>query len=218
MENPIYIKTMEQTAANFSELNTELSNIAKKMKSIELYNPQTQLFSLVRIAEPNTVQLRNLAARTVVGDSTLFNSEVSNILGISVEETHDWIKIIVPAILPKRNQRDSQAFLAVPLRNALRDFLNKNPMERFYKCAICIVHQYDVALGTMRIRDYDNIETKRYLDVIEAFLLTNDGGLLCTVLQCTEVTCKDATEFYLMLPETLPKWLQNRPKNPTDFC
>lgn len=151
MENPIYIKTMEQTAANFSELNTELSNIAKKMKSIELYNPQTQLFSLVRIAEPNTVQLRNLAARTVVGDSTLFNSEVSNILGISVEETHDWIKIIVPAILPKRNQRDSQAFLAVPLRNALRDFLNKNPMERFYKCAICIVHQYDVALGTMRI-------------------------------------------------------------------
>ena len=136
-------------------------------------------------------------------------------MGISVQEEHDWIKITVPAILPKRNQRDNQAFLVTPLRQSLRRFLSENPMERFGKCAICIVHKYDEALGTLRVRDYDNIETKRYLDVIEAHLLTNDSGLLCTVLQCTEIADRDATEFYLMLPKTLPKWYEKQLKNST---
>ena len=126
-----------------------------------------------------------------------------------------WIKITVPAILPKRNQRDNQAFLVTPLRQSLRQFLRENPMERFGKCAICIVHKYDEALGTLRVRDYDNIETKRYLDVIEAHLLTNDSGLLCTVLQWTELADRDATEFYLMLPKTLPKWVEKQLKNST---
>ena len=60
-----------------------------------------------------------------------------------------------------------------PLRYALLDFLKETPLERFGSCAICIVHNYDEALGKRRIRDYDNIETKRYLDVIESMLLTD---------------------------------------------
>ena len=38
-----------------------------------------------------------------------------------------------------------------------------------------------------------------YLDVIESMLLTNDSGLLCTVLQATKVSDRDCTEFYLSL-------------------
>ena len=71
---------------------------------------------------------------------------------------------------------------------------------------ICIVHRYDEALGIRRVRDYDNIETKRYLDVIESVFLTNDSGLLCSVLQTTQISDRDCTEFYLMLPDTLPLW------------
>ena len=58
-------------------------------------------------------------------------------------------------------------------------------------------------LGKRRIRDYDNIEAKRYLDVIESMLLTNDSGLLCTALQTTQMFDRDSTGFYLMRPETL---------------
>ena len=91
-------------------------------------------------------------------------------------------------------------------------------MERFGACAICIVHQYDEALGIRRIRDYDNIETKRYLDVIESMLLTNDSGLLCTVLQATQVADRDCTEFYLMRPESLPAWAKIHIKSTTKIC
>lgn len=81
-----------------------------------------------------------------------------------------------------------------------------------------IVHNYDEALGKRRIRDYDNIETKRYLDVIESMLLTNDSGLLCTVLQATRVSDRDCTEFYLMRPETLSTWAKNHIKSTTNSC
>lgn len=210
MENPKYIEMIRQAASDFYCLGGELSDIAHQLETIDLYNPQAKLYSLVRIAEVNTVRLRNLAARTVTEEPVSFYREVAGVLSIDVKEEHDWIVITVPAILPKRNRRDDLAFLVQPLRQALIDFLNENPMECFGKCAICIVHQYDASLGIRRIRDYDNIETKRYLDVIEAFLLTDDTGLLCTILQCTELGDHDATKFFLMLPESLPKWLINR--------
>ena len=71
---------------------------------------------------------------------------------------------------------------------------------------VCIVHQYDEAMSLRRVRDYDNIETKRYLDVIESVMLTNDNGLLLTVLQTTELGDRDCTEFYLMSPDKLSSW------------
>lgn len=51
-----------------------------------------------------------------------------------------------------------------------------------------------------------------YLDVIESIFLTNDSGLLCTVLQTTQLYDKDATEFFLMLPESLPTWAETHLK------
>lgn len=118
----------------------------------------------------------------------------------------------------EKAQRDNQAFLTRPLRYAIMDYLKENPMERFGSCAICIVHNYDAALGKRRIRDYDNIETKRYLDVIESMLLTNDSGLLCTVLQATRMSDRDSAEFYLMRPETLSSWAKNHIKTTTKTC
>lgn len=215
MENPKYILAMRQAAADYDGVSRELVQIADQLERIDQFNPQQKLFSLVRTAEVATVALRNLTARTVKDDAAPFYGEVADLLGIRVEESHDWLRITVPAILPKRNQRDNQAFLTRPLRYALLDFLKENPMERFGRCAICIVHNYDEALGIRRIRDYDNIETKRYLDVIESMLLTNDSGLLCTVLQATQMADRDYTEFYLMRPETLSSWAKNRIKSTT---
>ena len=165
MDNPKYIQVMRQVASDFDGISHELFQVASDLERMDQYNPQQKLFSLVRSAEVSSVTLRNLTARTVRDDMAPFYCEVADLLGIKVEETHDWLKISVPAILPKRNQRDNQAFLTRPLRYAIMDYLKENPMERFGSCAICIVHNYDAALGKRRIRDYDNIETKRYLDV-----------------------------------------------------
>lgn len=151
MDNPKYIQVMRQVASDFDGISHELFQVASDLERMDQYNPQQKLFSLVRSAEVSSVTLRNLTARTVRDDMAPFYCEVADLLGIKVEETHDWLKISVPAILPKRNQRDNQAFLTRPLRYAIMDYLKENPMERFGSCAICIVHNYDAALGKRRI-------------------------------------------------------------------
>jgi len=201
---------MRRTASDFEETGQALYRTADRLAASERYNPQTTLFSLARIAETATVRLRVLTARTVSGGTAAYYAEMAGVLGVKVEEAHDWIRITVPAILPKRNQRDDQAFLVRPLRQALARFMEDSPIEPFERCAVCIVHQYDSSLGALRVRDYDNMETKRYLDVIGSVLLTSDSALLCTVLQCTEMSVTDATEFYLMPPGNLRKWLKSR--------
>jgi len=212
MENPKYLAVMRQAAASFAGLGSELFRLADRLEADVRYNPQQKLYSLVRVSEVAAVQLRNLAARTAAQDRPRFYSEVCSALCVEIRETHDWIRIRVPGILPKRNQRDDRAFLVRPLRQALSEYLRENPMERFSKCAVCITHRYDASLGPLRVRDYDSIETRRYLDVIESMLLTDAGGLSCTVLQNSALGDSDATFFYLMLPESIPKWLEQAGK------
>lgn len=107
MDNPKYIQVMRQVASDFDGISHELFQVASDLERMDQYNPQQKLFSLVRSAEVSSVTLRNLTARTVRDDTAPFYCEVADLLGIKVEETHDWLKISVPAILPKRNQRDT---------------------------------------------------------------------------------------------------------------
>lgn len=202
-------------ASNYDGISQELYQTANLLETNAKYNIQSKMLSMVRVAETNTVSLRNIASRAIETDVGAFYEDVAGILGISVRECDKWIEITVPAILPNRNFKENQAFLMRPLRNALIQFQRETPIERFSSCAICIVHQYDEALGRRRVRDYDNVETKRYLDVIESVMLTNDSGLLCTVLQATEMSDRDATKFYLMQPETLPAWAKKHIKSHT---
>lgn len=101
MDNPKYIQVMRQVASDFDGISHELFQVASDLERMDQYNPQQKLFSLVRSAEVSSVTLRNLTARTVRDDTAPFYCEVADLLGIKVEETHDWLKISVPAILPK---------------------------------------------------------------------------------------------------------------------
>lgn len=207
--NNSYTEIMRQTAADFSSLGDDLNRVAGTLEARERYNPRAELYKLVCRAEVDTVQLRDLAARTDRSKILQFYGEVSEALKIEIREYLDWLKISLPDILPKRSQSYEQDFLIAPMRQALVTFLRNNPRERMKRSAVCIVHQYDASKSPRRVRDYDNIETKRYLDVIEALFLSNDSGLCISVFQCTELGDSDAT-VYLMKPETLPKWLTNR--------
>ena len=213
--NKAYIDSLKLVASNYEAISTELFAVAHTLEETPRHNPQNKLYSLIRTAETNTVTLRNLGARTQWGNAVPFYEDLATMLGISVKEYDKWIKITVPAILPNRNRRDNLAFITRPLRSSLIQFQREHPLERFRDCVVCIIHQYDEAMSLRRVRDYDNIETKRYLDVIESVMLTNDSGLLLTVLQSTELGDRDCTEFYLMNPDRLPAWAAEHVKQHT---
>ena len=207
MENYKFRQLLLDTASNYDGMSQELFKLAQRMENTPRYNPEHELYSLVRSSEMNPLAVRSLAARAM-GPSTPAIETTTTALAISIVEESKWLKITVPAILPSRSARDGTLFITRPLRHCLIAFQRENPIERFSQCMICIIHKYDEALGLRRVRDYDNIETKRYLDVIESIFLTNDSGLLCSVLQTTQIADRDCTEFYLMLPDSLSYWAQ----------
>lgn len=207
MNDKKFSDSVRKVGSNFDGLKAELFRIADLMDSTGRYNVRDQMMHLDRVAEVNTVELRNLTARLPDTDVGPLYDEVVSALAISVREEQQWIRISVPAILPKKLSRSNQSFMLRPMRHALMEFIRDNPIERFGKCAVCIEHTYDESLGTKRVRDYDNIETKRYLDVIEAFFMTTDSGNSCTVLQTTTMAELDATVFYIMPTQNLAKWV-----------
>jgi hypothetical protein len=196
-------------ASNFEGISQQLFSLAAGLEKRPSMNCFPSLDSINRIAEATTVSLRNLVGRVTPEENMTFFEDAAEAMSITVQESDQWLKITLPGIIPHRNARDNPTFLTRPMRHALLAFQREHPIERFADCAICIVHQYDVALGSKRIRDYDNIETKRYLDVIESVFLTNDTGLLCTVLQATAFSDRDATIFYIMPPWRMTEWVQS---------
>ncbi len=212
MRNNVIIERLRTIASDYDAVSQGLFDLARTVEEELFYAPEERLVNFVRIAEKNTLRLRTLAAITMKDSEESLSASTAVTLGIGVEEEAKWIRITVPGILPHRNRHDKTDFLMRPLRNSLIRFQRETPIERFGDCMICIVHGYDEALGPRRVRDYDNIETKRYLDVIESMLLTNDSGLTCSVLQTTEMMDRDCTQFYLMQPETLSFWAKEHVK------
>ena len=207
--NPKGIIKLRESASNFDAVSQKLFNLANKLEEQPEYNIYSALDSINRQAETATVDIRNAIGRVAPEVRQSYHDGTNDALSISITESNSWIKITLPGIVPHRKARDNAAFLTRPMRNALIQYQRQHPMERFRDCAICIVHQYDEALGAKRIHDYDNVETKRYLDVIESVFLTNDTGLLCTILQTTQIGDRDATFFYLMPPFRLKEWVEN---------
>ena len=85
---------------------------------------------------------------------------------------------------------------------------------------VCFSHIYAQELPERRIRDYDNLELKQFLDVAASFILTDDSGLLCDAYNTTELGNEDCTRLFLMDCARFPAWLaerQNSVKTISDF-
>lgn len=89
-------------------------------------------------------------------------------------------------------------------------FAAKHQMPRMGHCVICFSHIYDRKLPERRVRDYDNIEMKKLLDVAASYILTDDNGLLCDAYNTTELGDADRTVISIMESERFPRWLEER--------
>ena len=83
-------------------------------------------------------------------------------------------------------------------------------MPRFQHCVVCFSHVYCKSLPRRRVRDYDNLELKQFLDVAASFMLTDDTGLLCDAYNTTELGDTDCTRISIMDSKLFPAWLSTR--------
>ena len=93
---------------------------------------------------------------------------------------------------------------------AMSQYARGHPLPRLQHCVVCFSHVYCQDLPKRRVRDYDNLELKQFLDVAASFILTDDSGLLCDAYNTTELGETDCTRISIMDSAHFPEWLAER--------
>ena len=128
--------------------------------------------------------------------------------GIEIRSEGGILEITLPCLHPKRKQQQSTEYLLDPFTAALGQYVKSNPMPRLRHCVVCFSLIYSRDLPERRVRDYDNLELKQFLDVAASFLLTDDSGLLCDAYHTTELGDADCTRISIMDSTRFPDWLE----------
>ena len=157
-----------------------------------------------------TCRLRHLIYNSTDVKKVEYLASAGIVQGIEIKCEDDILEITLPCLLPKKKQRKSTEFLIDPLYFTLSSYVRNHIVPRFNECVVCFSHVYDKNLSIRRVRDYDNLELKQILDVVCAFVMEDDTGLLCDAYNTTELGDSDCTRITIMGKERLSEWLEKR--------
>ena len=220
MNRAIISQRITSILAEIERLNNAL--YAMNTTDIQRYPDNYEVLSTDAAlrAERITCRLRHLIYATTSIKKEEYLRSAETMQGIEISENDGILEIKLPCLLPKRRQRQSTEFLLDPFTSALADYAAHHTMPQFQHCVVCFSHIYAQELPERRIRDYDNLELKQFLDVAASFILTDDNGLLCDAYNTTELGEEDCTRLFLMDSTQFPAWLaerQNGVKRISDF-
>ena len=169
---------------------------------------EQDLLQAVQDAESAVTELRRFAASFLLMQSRQSTPGTNTTTIASVKSTEEgWLLISLPAMLPRRGEKDRARFLDEPLRAAIRCYCQGRPLPKFQTCVLVYEHIYDAAYPRRRITDHDNLELKHCQDVLESAFLTNDTASLCSVFQCSPPGEEPGTRIWLLTPEQFEIWL-----------
>ena len=161
-------------------------------------------------AELITCRLRQLIYTTTNAKKSEYLASAGIVQGIEINVDDGVLEITLPCLLPKKKQRRSTDYLIDPLYFTLSSYATNHKLPRFEQCVVCFSSIYDKELPLRRVRDYDNLELKQILDVVAAFVMVDDTGLLCDAYNTTELGDSDYTRITIMEKEHFPRWLDER--------
>ena len=161
-------------------------------------------------AEQITCRLRHLIYASTNIKKHEYLTSAAPMQGIHIQQKGLVFEITLPCLIPKRKQRQSTEYLIDPLTAALEQYVQTHAVKRFRHCVVCFSHVYCRDFPERRVRDYDNLELKQFLDAVGAYLLTDDGGLFCDAYHTTELGEADCTRMFIMEKAQFPAWLMER--------
>ena len=212
MNRTILSQRISSILGDIQRLNSAL--FAMNTTDIQRYpdNYETLSTDAALRAEQIACRLRHIlyASTNVQKEEYLTCADL--IQGIDIQYNDGIMEITLPSLLPKRRRRPSSEFLLDPFHAALSQYAREHPMPQFKHCVVCFSNIYDRELPERRVRDYDNLELKRLLDVAASFMLVDDSGLLCDAYHTTELGEADCTRISIMDSGRFADWLKKKKK------
>ena len=148
-------------------------------------------------AEALACSVRNIVSDYPKENRPRVLNAVSNAQGVIIREEYGTYEIIMPYLMPKRNSRNNVEFILEPLSYSLEEFCKTNRIERLEHAVIWFIYEYAEGTHARHIRDYDNLEAKEVLDLINAFFLVDDGGDFCELHYSTRRGKRDLTRVII---------------------
>lgn len=152
---------------------------------------------MVLKAEAIACSTRNIVSIYPAHSRKHMLSTATDAQGIEVKNTKTGYEIVIPGLMPKRNSRHNVQFILEPLSYALEQFCNRCYVERMDKALIWYVYEYSEDTPARHIRDYDNLEAKEVLDMINAYFLIDDSGEHCELHYSTRRGNRECTRIII---------------------
>ncbi|MCL2775665.1 MAG: DUF6100 family protein [Oscillospiraceae bacterium] len=207
----------ENILRQIGNIDTEIIKLADTLQRIEMTNFLTTPSEYDKLTVEASIQsekiackFRHLICATVNISKPELMKKISEVHEIEIDCGDGIFSVVLPSLLPKKRKSMSAEFLTDPLFYALERYFTVTDIERYRECVVCFTHIYSEYMPKRRVRDYDNLETKQVLDVIAAYIMTDDSGQFCDVYHSTEYGTKDCTVVSVMSKKRFKDWVAVR--------
>ena len=154
---------------------------------------------------------RRLLLQTSIVDKETLIAQVCTLHDIAVDERDGVVHITLPTLPLKKPDNANCAFITDPLMWCLQKYHEDHPPHKFDSARISIYHCYPRDTPVRMVRDYDNVEVKKIIDILALYFLHDDNMGCCEVLHTSRFRDNCRTEI------TISSRSKNHPKN-MDFC
>ncbi len=135
---------------------------------------------------------------------------MSDIHDVSIYQNTNGYEIHIPLLLPHR-KNDKADFIDGIVMQALDQYEKEHMgIPRIKEGGVCFRHCYDKSRKIGMVRDHDNIEKKRVLDLLRLFFLETDNGIYLDTYDYSVFGERDETVIEIMKKDTFVDWLQEQ--------
>jgi len=195
------MKTIEDMTGELIRQSCDLLATVRKINETD-YNSEVKNFEYLTdrleiLSEKFACSVREFARNTFVANRYEVMDKASEVQGIEIQKDGNAIVIDLPFLLPRKKGKEHK-FIGDPLWYKLEEISKSEDLKIRDKAVICIIHTYDNVNKKARCYDYDNLESKKILDIITLFTLTDDAPEYCDIYQTVQLSDRDKTRILIM--------------------
>jgi hypothetical protein len=213
MEQQIILQRIREILSDISRLSGSLQLMEATAGTGRLTKNHEDLsIDAALLGERIACRLRHLVYTSAEIKKTDYLNAAADALDIRISEQNGILEIALPCLIPKKKRRQSTEYLFDALYFALDRYVSLHGPPKYRQCVVCVLHIYARDTPGRMIRDYDNLELKAILDIVTAFAVTDDTGLLCDAYNATEFGDTDCTRILVMDKNGFAEWISKREK------
>lgn len=178
------------------KINLIMHRLSENRQSLDNNYFDDSAAELICLTEKLAINSRKFAASNSGMNYDEIMEKSAYVQGIKIKKEGELIEIEIPFLLPKKKHKNNE-YLSKPLKYALKKAVEKYDLHIEEKAVVTFIHIYNKRRSKFTILDYDNQEIKPVLDAIAVFLLLDDGGEYCDIIQKMEYGEEDKTRILI---------------------